>query len=358
MDANVCPAPALCFGLNWSTQAPVTPSIESTPLARCKRPDGGPAPRAQIVLRASRGLPDNDFARQPGIGRVRGAHWHERGLASGLQGIERGRPHAAPPVEVDVAKWPGSTTQSPSEAAKHWSTRKWSAGLQLGPGAVRRHWQAADLKPHGVRGRTISRGPEAATKVPDDRVISPCKQRQAHAERLKFLRKIGRETPKEKALHLIADNCATHRHPSAPGRAGRPRQQSKLQHVFHTHLGVMAEPGGAPLPRHHRRAAAPQRVHRRAGVGRRHRRAHRPPPHPTQAVHPGRRRCRPSAEGQPHQQPPEFRTECSTTRACAKDRQAQPNGGMKQAHRGVGPLGGAEPRAASTARPRLAAAGP
>jgi len=32
---------------------------------------------------------------------------------------------------------------------------------------------------------------------------------------LKFLRKIDRETPKDKALHLIADDYATHKHPAA-----------------------------------------------------------------------------------------------------------------------------------------------
>ena len=35
-----------------------------------------------------------------------------------------------------------------------------------------------------------------------------------HTEWLKFLKKIDRETPKGKALHLIADNYATHKHPS------------------------------------------------------------------------------------------------------------------------------------------------
>ncbi len=30
---------------------------------------------------------------------------------------------------------------------------------------------------------------------------------------MKFLRQIDRETPKDKALHLICDNYATHKHP-------------------------------------------------------------------------------------------------------------------------------------------------
>ena len=34
-----------------------------------------------------------------------------------------------------------------------------------------------------------------------------------HTEWLKFLKQIDRETPKDRALHLIVDNYATHKHP-------------------------------------------------------------------------------------------------------------------------------------------------
>ena len=53
----------------------------------------------------------------------------------------------------------------------------------------------------------------AALNVLDGQVIGQCQQRHTHAEWLKFLRKIDRETPKDKTLHLIADNYATHKHP-------------------------------------------------------------------------------------------------------------------------------------------------
>ena len=57
----------------------------------------------------------------------------------------------------------------------------------------------------------------AALNVLDGQVISQCQQRHRHVEWLKFFRqidrKIDRKTPKEKALHLIADNYATHKHP-------------------------------------------------------------------------------------------------------------------------------------------------
>ena len=53
----------------------------------------------------------------------------------------------------------------------------------------------------------------AALNVLDGQVIGPCQQRHTHVEWLRFLKKIDSETPKDKTLHLIADNYATHKHP-------------------------------------------------------------------------------------------------------------------------------------------------
>ena len=62
----------------------------------------------------------------------------------------------------------------------------------------------------------------AALNVLDGQVIAwgreeapswPGQQRHRHPEWLKFLRQIDRETPKDKTLHLICDNYATHKHP-------------------------------------------------------------------------------------------------------------------------------------------------
>ena len=198
-------------------------------------------------------------------------------LECGLQGIERDLPRGAPPVKVDVAKLVELTTQTTPEAATHWSTRKMAAALGVSASTVMRHWQANGLKPHLVRGFKVSRDPKfvekledivglymsppehalvlccdeksqvqaldrtqpglplkkgraqtmthdykrngtttlfAALNVLDGQVIGQCQQRHTHAEWLKFLRKIDRETPKDKTLHLIADNYATHKHPA------------------------------------------------------------------------------------------------------------------------------------------------
>ncbi|MFO8108817.1 IS630 family transposase, partial [Pseudomonas aeruginosa] len=245
-------------------------------LVRSRRTSVRLAQRARIVLLAAQRMQNKDIAVQLGIGRVQVARWRQRYLESGMRGIERDLPRGAPAVKVDVARLLELTTQSTPEAATHWSTRKMAALLHVSPSTVMRHWQANGLKPHLVRGFKISRDPKfadkledivglylsppehalvlccdeksqvqaldrtqpglplkkgraqtmthdykrhgtttlfAALNVLDGQVISQCQQRHTHAQWLKFLKQIDRQTPKDKALHLIADNYATHKHP-------------------------------------------------------------------------------------------------------------------------------------------------
>jgi len=234
------------------------------------------AERARIVLLAAQGLQNVQIAQELGVDRITAGRWRQRYIESGLAGIERDLPRGAPPVKVDVAKLE-LTTQTQPEAATHWSTRKMAAVLDVSPSTVMRHWQANGLKPHLVRGFKISRDPKfvekledivglymtppehalvlccdeksqvqaldrtqpglplkkgraqtmthdykrhgtttlfAALNVLDGKVIGQCQRRHTHAEWLKFLRQIDRQTPKGKTLHLIADNYATHKHPA------------------------------------------------------------------------------------------------------------------------------------------------
>jgi len=235
------------------------------------------AQRARIVLLAAEGLQNMEIAMQLGIGRVQVARWRERYAQTRLSGIEHDLPRGAPPTKVDVARLVELTTQSKPETATHWSTRKMAAQLGVSAASVSRHWRANGLKPHIVRGFKVSRDPKfvekledivglymsppehalvlccdeksqvqaldrtqpglpmkkgraatmthdykrngtttlfAALNVLDGRVIAQCQQRHRHTEWLKFLRKIDRETPKDKMLHLIVDNYATHKHPA------------------------------------------------------------------------------------------------------------------------------------------------
>lgn len=250
--------------------------VELTKLSRSGRTSVRLAQRARIVLLAAQDWENKDIAQEVGVGRVAVARWRQRYLESGLEGIEKDLPRGAPALKVNVCKLVELTTQGTPVAATHWSTRKMAAVLEVSPSTVMRHWQAHGLKPHLVRGFKVSRDPKfaekledivglymsppehalvlccdeksqvqaldrtqpglplkngraqtithdykrhgtttlfAALNVLDGQVIGQCQQRHTHVEWLKFLKQIDKETPKDKALHLIADNYATHKHP-------------------------------------------------------------------------------------------------------------------------------------------------
>lgn len=233
--------------------------------------------RAGIVLLAADGFQNKDIADMLGLGRVQVARWRQRYAQDRLAGIERDLPRGAPPVAVDVARLVELTTQSKPEVATHWSTRTMAAQIGVSAASVSRHWRAHGLKPHLVRSFKVSRDPKfvekledivglymsppehalvlccdeksqvqaldrtqpglpmkkgraatlthdykrngtttlfAALNVLDGQVISQCQQRHRHIEWLKFLKQIDSQTPKDKLLHLIADNYATHKHPN------------------------------------------------------------------------------------------------------------------------------------------------
>jgi transposase len=249
---------------------------ELSKLVRSKCTSVRLAQRARIVLLAAEGMQNKDIAEQLGVGRVQVSRWRERYAQARLAGIERDLPRGAPAVKVDVARLVELTTQAKPIAATHWSTRTMAAELGVSASTVMRHWHAHGLKPHIVRGFKVSRDPKfvekledivglymsppehalvlccdeksqvqaldrtqpglplkkgraetmthdykrngtttlfAALNILDGQVIGQCQQHHTHVEWLKFLKKIDRETPKDKTLHLIADNYATHKHP-------------------------------------------------------------------------------------------------------------------------------------------------
>ncbi len=234
------------------------------------------AQRAQIVLMANEGMRNQDIANALGIGRVKVSRWRNRYAQSGLAGIERDLPRGAPPQKVDIKRLVDLTTQHKPAGATHWSTRKAAAELGVHASTISRHWRRLGLKPHLEQTFKVSRDPKfvekledivglymsppenalvlccdeksqiqaldrtqpglplkkgrvqtmthdykrngtttlfAALNVLDGTVIGQCQPRHRHTEWLKFLQQIDRETPKDKTLHLIADNYATHKHP-------------------------------------------------------------------------------------------------------------------------------------------------
>lgn len=250
---------------------------ELTRLVRSKLTSVRLAQRARMVLLAADGMQNKEIAEQVGVGRVQVSRLRARYAQSRMAGIERDLPRGAPPAKVDAARLVELTTQSRPATATHWSTRKMAAELGVSPSTVMRHWHAHGLKPHLVRSFKVSRDPQfvekledivglylsppehalvlccdeksqvqaldrtqpglplkkgraqtmthdykrngtttlfAALNVLDGQVIGQCQPRHTHVEWLKFLRQIDRQTPKDKTLHLIADNYATHKHPN------------------------------------------------------------------------------------------------------------------------------------------------
>ncbi len=255
-----------------------------TKLVRSKLTSVRLAQRARIVLLAADGWRNKDIAEELGVGRVQVSRWRDRYAESGLAGIERDLPRGAPNVKVDVARLVELTTQGKPDAATHWSTRKMAAKIGVSAASVSRYWRANGFKPHLLHSFKVSRDPRfiekledivglylsppehalvlccdeksqvqaldrtqpglplkkgraatmthdykrngtttlfAALNVLDGQVIAQCQQRHRHGEWLKFLKKIERETPKEKTLHLIADNYATHKHPAVQAWLGK-----------------------------------------------------------------------------------------------------------------------------------------
>ena len=186
-----------------------------------------------------------------------------------------GRPRTARKA-ANVEQVVHITLEQTPPGATHWSTRTLAAHLGPSASAVARIWRAHGLKPHRVESFKLSNDPRFIEKLEDivalyldppehalvlccdektqiqalDRtqpglplkrgrgktmthdykrngvttlfaalnmltgqVLSMTDQLHRHQEWLRFLKTIDRKTPKNKQLHLVVDNYATHKHP-------------------------------------------------------------------------------------------------------------------------------------------------
>jgi transposase len=212
--------------------------------------------------------------------------------ADGLR-RDASRPGRKPPLPAAMIERVVHMTlhEKPPEAT-HWTARKLAKAVGLSHTSVQRIWAAHGLKPHLVKTFKLSNDKQFVDKVVDvvglylappdkalvlsvdeksqiqalDRtqpglpmkkgragtmthdykrhgtttlfaaltvatgqVIGQCMKRHRHQEWLRFLRTIDRKTPKALDLHLIADNYATHKHPTVDAWLARhPR--------FHMHF--------------------------------------------------------------------------------------------------------------------------
>ena len=188
-----------------------------------------------------------------------------------------------------VIEW---TTQTTPDNATHWSQRLMAEKAGISMSAVGRIWKNHGLKPHRIKGFKLSNDkhfvekleaivglymspPEnaivfscdeksqiqaldrtqpglplkkgraatmthdykrngtttlfAALNILTGEVLGICKKQHRHQEWLSFLRKINQSTPKDKDVHIICDNYATHKHPKV-------KSWLKYHKRFHVHF--------------------------------------------------------------------------------------------------------------------------
>jgi transposase len=184
------------------------------------------------------------------------------------------------------------TTQTTPKDATHWSQRLMSEKVGVSMSSVGRIWKSHGLKPHRVNTFKLSNDSQFAEKLeaivglylspPDNaivfscdeksqiqaldrtqpglpmkrgraatmthdykrngtttlfaalntltgEVLGTCAQRHRHQEWLAFLREINKATPKDKEIHIICDNYATHKHPKV-------KSWLKYHKRFHVHF--------------------------------------------------------------------------------------------------------------------------
>ena len=188
------------------------------------------------------------------------------------------RPGRTPSISPELVRMViAKTTQERPSHATHWSTRTMADAVGISEASIRRIWHAHGLKPHLIRTFKISNDPEFAEKLEDivglylnppehalvlcvdeksqiqaldhtqpglplkrgrsqtmthdykrngtatlfaalntanGEVYGLCQERHRHQEWLKFLRLLDQTMPAHLDLHLIADNYATHKHPT------------------------------------------------------------------------------------------------------------------------------------------------
>ena len=190
---------------------------------------------------------------------------------------DKTRPSRVPPLpRATRLKVIARTVQQTPANANHWSRTSMDEAMGISPSSVGRIWAEAGLKPHLTKSFKVSNDPLFEEKVTDivglyldpperavvlcvdeksqiqaldrtqpglplkedhaatlthdykrhgtttlfegldvksGRVIGECRPRHRAREFLKFLRRIDRDVPRSRAVHLVLDNYATHKTP-------------------------------------------------------------------------------------------------------------------------------------------------
>jgi transposase len=233
--------------------------------------------RAEIILHRLEGLKIEDVAERVGTTMPTVTKWSGRFEKRGLDGLKdasgRGRKASIPTKTIERVI---TEATRPPKNRTRWSVRSMSRHAGISPSTVQRIWSKNELKPHIIKTFKLSNDPKFDEKFwdviglylnpPANALVLCCDEKtqcqalertqlalplapkrpstmthdytrhgtitlfagliartgqlitrteasHTHADWLRFLKQIDRETPKTLDLHLIADNYATHKHP-------------------------------------------------------------------------------------------------------------------------------------------------
>ena len=249
--------------------------------------------RARIVLLRAQAMRQADVAREVGASIASVNKWSQRFDREGIAGLSdkpgRGRRPSIPAATVEdvIAK---AGREAPPGRRR--SSRTTAAEVGISRSSVQRIWRGHGLKPHLRRTFKLSNDPRfeekfwdviglyldppekavvlccdektqiqalertqpglplgcghirtrthdyyrhgtitlfAAMNYLDGKLIDRLEAKHTHVEWLRFLKQIDRETPKALAVHIVADNYATHKH-------AKVRQWLEKHPRFHMHF--------------------------------------------------------------------------------------------------------------------------
>lgn len=238
--------------------------------------------RSRIILRLADGAPNKEVAYALDTSEQTVCHWRKRFCAEGVQGLEERARSGRPPSIATAVKERIITGAVGGKQST--SCRKMAHAAGVSKATVQRLWAANAIKPHLTRTCKLSNDPcfeekcwdviglslhppehalvlccdaksqcqawertqpglplgvghirtqthdyyrhgtttlFAALHYLEGKIIGRTEPRHTHVEWLRFLKQIDRETPKHLAIHLIADNYATHKHPKVQGWLAR-----------------------------------------------------------------------------------------------------------------------------------------
>jgi len=125
--------------------------------------------RSKIVLRAGKGLANQEIARQLNVTGATVGKWRERYRIRGMGGLcddpRPGTPRKITDTQVEEAVT--QTLESLPPAATHWSTRSLAKKVGLSQSAVVRIWHTFGLQPHRSETFKLSTDPLLVEKIRD-----------------------------------------------------------------------------------------------------------------------------------------------------------------------------------------------